>query len=257
MSKKNSSDVIDSLDSSTGNPTTLLGTSQIENIIAKLRVVIDERDKNFADAKSLILELARHLDETRQCEETQICRKIKQMLKDKINKGKITGKWIEECLPQEYKRKYAKSELSSLSRNAKKVGKILVDNGGKSLAESSSYEDSNIDNTAHIAHIAHTQTQGKDRNKTLQKDTSNNLGISENDYGCRCISVQEWEEAFLKALMTAQDEHLSGAEIKFTIPKERYEEVKTAISNGSNCFYLIFDRNSGSFVRPESSEICN
>src|ERR1051326_1866007 len=257
MSKKNSSDVIDSLDSSTGNPTTLLGTSQIENIIAKLRVVIDERDKNFADAKSLILELARHLDETRQCEETQICRKIKEMLKDKINEGRITGKWVEEWLPQEYKRKYAKSELSSLSRNAKKVGKILVDNEGKSLAEPSSYESSSIDNIAHIAHIAHTQTQGKDRNKTLQKDTSNNLGISENDYGCRCISVQEWEEAFLKALMTAQDEHLSGAEIKFTIPKDRYEEVKTAISNGSNCFYLIFDRNSGSFVRPESSEICN
>ena len=238
------------------NPT-VMRTSQVENIIAKLRVVIDERDKNFADAKSLILELARHLDETKQCEETQICRKIKEMLNDKINEGKITGKWIEECLPQEYKRKYAKSELSSLSRNAKKVGKILVDNGGKSLAESSSYEDSNIDNTAHIAHIAHTQTQGKDRNQTLQKDTPNNLGISENDYGCRCISVQEWEGAFRKALMMTQDEDLSGAEIKFTIPKERYEEVKTAMHNGSNCCYLIFDRNSGSFVRSESSEICN
>ena len=33
-------------------------------------------------------------------------------------------------------------------------------------------------------------------------------------------------------------------EIKFTIPKDRYEEVKTAMSNGSNCFYLVFDGNS-------------
>src|ERR1043166_4385303 len=177
MSKKNSSDVIESLDGSTGNPTTLLRTNQIENIIAKLRGVIDEL-KNFADAKSLILELARHLDETRQCEGTQICRKIKQMLTDKINEGKITGKWIEECLPQEYKRKYAKkSELSSLSRNVKKVGKNLVDNEGKSLAESSSYESSKIDEIAHIAHIARTPTQGRDRNQVLQKDTPNNLGI--------------------------------------------------------------------------------
>jgi hypothetical protein len=55
------------------------------------------------------------------------------MLADKINEGKITGKWIEECLPQEYKRKYAKSELSSLSGNAKKVGKILVDNEGNAV----------------------------------------------------------------------------------------------------------------------------
>jgi hypothetical protein len=258
MSKKNSSDVIESLDGSSGNPTTLLRTNQIENIIAKLRVVIEERDKNFTDAKSLILELARHLDETRQCEETQICRKIKEMLNDKINEGKITGKWIEECLPQEYKRKYAKSELSSLSRNTKKVGEILVDNEGKSLAESSSYESSNIDNIAHIAHIAHTQTQGRDRNQTLQKDTPNNLGISENDDDdvC-CIGGQDLQEALLKALMMTEAEHLSGAEIKFSIPKDRYEEVKTAMSNRSNCCYLIFDRNSGSFIRSESSEIGN
>src|SRR5205085_4168780 len=120
---------------STGNPTTLLPTDQVENIIAKLRVVIDELDKNFADAKSLILELARHLDETKQSEQTQICRKIKEMLKDKIKDGKITGKWIEECLPQEYKMKYAKSEPSSLSRNAKKLGEMIGDNEGRSLAE--------------------------------------------------------------------------------------------------------------------------
>jgi hypothetical protein len=65
-------------------------------------------------------------------------------------------KWIEEGLAQEYKRNYAKSEPSSISRNAKKLGKILVDTEGKSLAESSSYEISNIDN---IAHIARTQIQ--------------------------------------------------------------------------------------------------
>jgi len=107
-------------------------------------------------------------------------------------------KWIEVCLPQEYKRKYTKSEPSSLSRNAKKLGKILVDNEGKSLAESSSYESSNIDN---IAHIAHTQIQGRDRNQTLQKDTPNNLGIAENDHDGCCIRGQELQEALLKASM--------------------------------------------------------
>ena len=38
------------------------------------------------------------------------------ILKDKIREGKITEKWIEECLHQEYKRKYNKSEVSSLSK---------------------------------------------------------------------------------------------------------------------------------------------
>ncbi|MGB8023893.1 MAG: hypothetical protein WCF06_06205 [Nitrososphaeraceae archaeon] len=153
MTKK-MSDLTDAIIKNT-NPT-VIHSNQIETIATKLRLVIDELGRNFTNAKSLILELARLLDETQRCEQCQISRKIKQMLKDKINEGKITGKWIEECLPQEYKRKYVKSELSSLLRNTKKVGKILVDNEGKSLAESSSYEGSNIDNIAHIAHIAHT-----------------------------------------------------------------------------------------------------
>jgi hypothetical protein len=189
----------------------LTPATRIETVVVNLRAVIDELDRNFASAKSLILKLARLLDETKECKQSEICAKIKEMLADKINEGKITGKWIEECLPQEYKRKYAKSELSSLSRNAKKVAKSLVDNEGKSLAESSSYESSNIDNIAHIAHIAHTQTQGRDRNQTLQKDTPNNLGILENDDEGGCIGGQEWQEAFLKALMMIEAEHLSGA----------------------------------------------
>jgi hypothetical protein len=51
-----------------------------------------------------------------------------------------------------------------------------------------------------IAHIARKQIQGRDRNQTLQKDTPNNLGISENDDdgGC-CIRLQELQEALLKA----------------------------------------------------------
>ena len=52
-------------------------------------------------------------------------------------------------------------------------------------------------------------------------------------------------------------EHLPGAEIKFSIPKDKYEEIKTAMYNGNNYCYLVFDRNSGSFLRSESSEIGN
>ena len=85
-------------------------------IIVRLEVIIDQLDIHFARAKNLILELARELDEAKQCKQSQICRKIKELLEDKIKEGKISEKWIEECLPQEYKRKYTKSELSSLSK---------------------------------------------------------------------------------------------------------------------------------------------
>lgn len=90
---------------------------EVESIILELKEVIDRFDYNFRKAKDLILELARTLDESERCERTQISRKIKEILKDKINEGKITAKWIHECLPSEYKREYSKRELSSLSKN--------------------------------------------------------------------------------------------------------------------------------------------
>jgi hypothetical protein len=41
----------------------------VENIVIRLKATIDELAKNFASAKGLILELARVLDETKQCEQ--------------------------------------------------------------------------------------------------------------------------------------------------------------------------------------------
>ena len=90
---------------------------EVESIILKLKKAIDRIDYDFRKAKDLILELARILDEWEQCERTQISRKIKEILKDKINEGKITAKWIHDCLPSEYKREYSKREVSSLSKN--------------------------------------------------------------------------------------------------------------------------------------------
>ncbi|MGB8025492.1 MAG: hypothetical protein WCF06_14400 [Nitrososphaeraceae archaeon] len=182
----------------------LTPATRIETVVVNLRAVIDEIDRNFASAKSLILELARLLDETKQCRQSQICRKIKEMLKDKIHEGKITGKWIERCLPQEYRRRYVKSEQSSLSGKAKNLEKIIiVDNKGKTVAveeKPSPYNSSTIDNNS-----AFTQSQGRDAIQPIQKDTPNNLGVSENDDDVCCIRGQEWEEAFLKALMMIED----------------------------------------------------
>ena len=129
----------------------LTPATQIKTVVVDLRAVIDELDRNFASAKSLILKLARLLDETKECKQSQICTKIKEMLADKIKEGKITGKWIERCLPQEYRRRYAKSEQSSLSGRAKKLEKIIiVDNEENTVAgeETSPYNSSTIDNSS-------------------------------------------------------------------------------------------------------------
>ena len=52
---------------------------------------------------------------------------------------------------------------------------------------------------------AFTQPQGRDAIQPIQKDTPNNLGVSENDDHVCCIRGQELEEALLKALMMIED----------------------------------------------------
>ena len=48
----------------------------------------------------------------------------------------------------------------------------------------------------------------------------------------------ESDEAPGKVPIRESEHFLASAEIKFTIPKERYEEVKTAMRNGSNCCHF-------------------
>jgi uncharacterized protein YnzC (UPF0291/DUF896 family) len=179
------------------------------------------------------------------------------MLADKIKEGKITKKWIERCLPQEYRRRYVKSEQSSLSGKAKNLEKIMiVDNEGKTIAveeEPSPYNSSTMDNSAF------TQPPGRDAVQPIQKEDDEDI-LEGDDDGDEAWtrSMESEEEGAPCSLLIREAERLSApAEIKFTVPKERYEEVKTAMSNGSNCCYLIFDRNNGSFLRSESTEVGN
>ena len=73
--------------------------------------------------------------------------------------------------------------------------------------------------------------------------------------GARTRSQESEEIEAPCSLLSREAEHLLAAnEIRFTIPKERYEEVKKAISNGSNWCYLVFDRNTGLLLRSESEE---
>src|SRR5215831_16112262 len=68
--------------------------------IKELRIVIDQLHLNFIQAGELILEIARRLDEDRVVKQDQICRKIKEFLKDKIQERKsVRGGLKSVCLP--------------------------------------------------------------------------------------------------------------------------------------------------------------
>jgi hypothetical protein len=218
----------------------------IEGIIADLRIVIDELDMNFANAKRLILELARRLDETKRFEQSQICRKIKEILQDKIKDGKITEKWIEGCLPQEYKRKYAKSEVTSLSKQAKRNteteqlenrGQILVDTQGRKSVLT------NIDSRNEEGHKSNFHA-GDSIERGLNKEVSNQNVRSEDDDKYRALrsEIYELRQAVKRQTPILTADKISAAEIELVIPKSKYEEVTAAMESSRDSISVIFDK---------------
>lgn len=209
----------------------------LNEIIAELKTAIDQIVTNQTNARKLILELARRLDEGHKCERKQICRRIKDILKDKIKQGHITGKWIEDCLPAEYKRKYIKSEVTSLSKKAKKLQEMVVDNSGKVHAELVSPNGSDTENAP-----------------LLQKQHSQNLRYGDEGGYPRCF---ELEEALRKASKMSTAEQLAKSEIKVTISKDKYEKIKFAMQNSDSFFYIVLNSANQSFVRaePDISEL--
>jgi hypothetical protein len=220
----------------------------IEGIIADLRIVIDELDMNFANAKSLILELARRLDETKRCEQSQICRKIKEILQDKIKDGKITEKWIEGCLPQEYKRKYAKSELTSLSKQAKRnaaeqqrknkhiivaraqsAKSVLTTINGNN--DNGTYDDSNLYNENGVE-------QGPNKQVVNQNTTFEDYDA----YEALRLENYELRQAVRKQTRLVTADQISATKIEFTIPKTKYEEVKAAMESSRDSISVTFDK---------------
>ena len=56
---------------------------EIKKIITELKLIVDQLNSNFKDARELILGLARRLDEEGHYERNQICIRIKKILKGK------------------------------------------------------------------------------------------------------------------------------------------------------------------------------
>jgi hypothetical protein len=229
----------------------------IEGIIADLRIVIDQLDMNFANAKSLILELARRFDETKRCEQSQIFRKIKEILQDKIKEGKITEKWIEGCLPQEYKRRYAKSELTSLSKQAKRNteteepenrDQILVNaQSGKSVL--TNVESGNDDGCDSNFHTGDSIEQRLKKQVTDQYTTSDDN--DDDKYKALRSENYELKQTVKRLTSIVPADKISATELEFTILKSKFEEVKAAIDSSKDSVYLTFDR-SGILQRVDS-----
>ena len=76
----------------------------VNGIIADLKMMVEELHLKFTTLREIIQELARRLDEEQICKQETICQTIKEILKEKIAEGKISERYIENCLPIEYKK---------------------------------------------------------------------------------------------------------------------------------------------------------
>jgi hypothetical protein len=193
---------------------------EIKGIIVDLKSVIDHISMNFTKASELIHRLARRLDESKQCEQGQICKRIKEILKDKIQEGKISQKWIEECLPKEYKRKYLKSELSSLSNSQQT---ILVSSQGKTITEPKvANENINIKNLSTCRNCEVLQTENLQLASALESKT-------------QPITAEKL---------------LENEERKYIVLKRHESEIINALQKCTNGCNLVFD-SDGILVRIE------
>lgn len=142
-----------------------------------------------------------------------------------------------DCLPANYKRKYNKSEVTSLSKKAKKLQEMVVDNSGKVRAELVSPNGSDTENA-----------------RLLEKEQSENITYGEEGECPRC---SELEEALRKASKMSTAEQLAKSEIKVTISKDKYEEIQFAMQYSDASFYIVLNSANQSFVRaePDISEL--
>jgi len=104
--------------------------SILQGLIVDLKLQIDKFAEDSKTLEQHILELAKRLDESQACHRNEICQKIKEILKDKIKQGKITERWIEKCLPDDYKRRYdhVKQKQVKKDENKREVSSLLKEN---------------------------------------------------------------------------------------------------------------------------------
>jgi hypothetical protein len=191
------------------------------DIIHKLLKLIDTYCGIGAKIRDLLLELARWMDETEQCQQDEICRKIKHILKEKIDQRKISERWIEDSLPQEYKRQYTKSELSSVSKENKQEQVLSI--GGQ---ETESYSEKELDTDDYRA-IADADPN------------TNRLLKWEIDEFERCINGLE----------------ISESQVQFPIPREKYGTLEAAMKESKNAIYVVFRKGTFQSAHSDNAQI--
>ena len=205
----------------------------VNGIITDLKIMIENLHLKFTTLREIILELARRLDEEQICKQENICQTIKEILKEKISEGKISERYIESCLPIEYKRKHNKKKIIETEQIS-----VSQSNQGASLIQN----DEAINNSDYInLENRHIEQKPQFKNE-LTKDFSK-LHDDAEFKGCSlCKDVvaenKELREIAEKNIMFLSAERLNNG---IKISKNKAKEVEDVSKKCRDFIYLIFD----------------
>ncbi len=201
----------------------------VNGIIADLKMMVEILSLKFTKLREIIQELARRLDEEQICKQENICQTIKEILKEKIAEGKISERYIESCLPTEYKRKHIRkkiieSEICSVSHN-KNASLIQKDESN---------------NDSEYINLENRHSEPQFNNKL----TKNPPKLHDTEFeGCRlCKDVvaenKELREIAKKNIMFLSAERLNNG---IKISKNKAKEIEDVSKRCKDFIYLIFD----------------
>ena len=242
----------------------------VKSIARNLRIAVDQMHLGLTKAKELILETARQLDEEHVEERAKICKKIKEILKDKIQEGKISEGWIEECLPREYKRKYARTESQQNHLSGGQQPELVVSTKGNQISESDKHSDidSKAPDTEPISSLFERQkdqspsageaspvavvdqssyNQLKTNTKSSIVDDIAPSGQLHKQTRQECSSCLELQDEViqlreaLRRISIPTADKIQAIGLGFTIPKEKYEIVRDAMDRSKRAIFVECD----------------
>ena len=251
----------------------------VKSIARNLRLAVDQMHLGLTKAKELILETARQLDEEHVEQQAKICKKIKEILKDKIQEGKISEGWIEECLPREYKRKYARTESQQNHLSEVQQPELVVSTKGNQISQSD--KPSDIDSKAPDTKVMSPLFERQEDQSPSADEASpaavedessynqlktNTKSFTVDDFApsvpshkqtrqecSSCLELQDeviqLREALRRRSMPTADQ-IPATGLGCRIPKEKYEIVRDAMDKSKSAIFVECDE-SKEFVRAE------
>ena len=202
----------------------------VNGIIADLKMLVEELHFQFTKLRDIIQELAKRLDENKICKQEIICQAIKEILKEKISEGKISERYIESCLPTEYKREHNRKKIIETEQIS-----VSQSNQGASLIQ----KDESNNNSDYI----------KLENRPIEVQLNNKLTknppkLHDTEFeGCSMCKDIIAENKELREIVHKNIKFVSANTLNngIKISKNNAKEIDNVTKRCKDFLYLIFD----------------